>query len=652
MRQPIAVVVEDAHWLDAESATSIQRLGATASGRQLLAVVTQRVGSHVPDDDPAWRESRWSECLVRPLDEMATLAFLRSRLMPGHDVPALERKLIEHTSGNPLFLEECLQAMVETGELVRVGDMVRLDRPVSVLKVPSSLRGLLDARVDRLPDAEKDVLQAAAVVGSTVPMDLLASAAGLDEQALAAAVLRLVAAGFLMERDGSRTRVAFRHGLIREAAYNTILRRTRVRMHGAVLDALERRPGPPEPIVDLLADHAIHAEAWPKAVSYARKAATRAYDRYANPEAVEYFERALQAAEALPPGPERDETLLKLRIGVRWPLFRLGRVAALGPHVDEAVRLASAKPGYEELAQALILRSHVHWLRGAPEGAEADTEAAAALAEAHGDQELAVRARFQRGLLGLSRTDVRPTLADMSVVIGHLQPRPAPGRYGLDDKLLVTAHSYAARMHAAAGDLLAARLDCDAALSLAERLQDRATNIYAQLADSVVSLAEGQGERALAAAAAADELCRGADMRLLSPVAAGCLAQAYMATGKAAAALPIARQAVEDSERMGFLAFQPQRVLIVGEALLAMSMLPEAEEAGRQALAMARAAREAGTVAAALALLARVSTLQGKGGAGAMLNEARDIARRMGLLPLLSVLGGGTGDTSHDVAAG
>jgi class 3 adenylate cyclase/tetratricopeptide (TPR) repeat protein len=639
MEHPVGVVVEDAHWLDAESATCIQRLGATAAGRRLLAVVTQRAASHgqdVPEDHSAWREARWTDCPIRPLDEAATVAFLRGRLLPGHDVETLERKLIEHTSGNPLFLEECLQALVDTGELVRVGERVRLDHPVSVLRVPSSLRGLLDARVDRLGDAEKDVLQAAAVVGSTVPMDLLASATGLDEIALQGTLSQLMDAGFLVERDRPRTRVAFRHGLIREAAYNTILRRTRVRMHGAVLDALERRPGPPDPIVDLLADHAIHAEAWPKAAAYAQRAAVRAYDRYANPEAVQYYDRALLAAKALPAGPSRDETLLKLHIGVRWPLFRLGRVAALGPHLDEAVRLAAAKPGHEELAQAHVMRSHVHWLRGDPDGARADAAAAAALAVAHDDEELAVRACFQRGLVGLSQSDVPGTLADMGAVIAHLRPRPAPGRYGLDDRLLVNAHSYAARAHAAAGDLVAARIACDEALALSDRIEERQTRIYAQLADSIVSLAEGRADRAVRAAAEADELCRGADVRLLSPVAAGCLAQAHMAAGAAAVAVPIARQAVDDAARMGFMALQPQRLLILAEALMVLDRVPEAEQQARAALELARTVGEAGSEAGAFGLLAAALMRQGREGEGMEAARAgRVIALRLGLTPLL-----------------
>ena len=137
-RAPLALVVEDSHWLDAESASSIQRLGATAAGRQMLSVVTERTGQVT--DAAAWRQARWQECPVGPLDESGTTAFLRGRLLPGPDVAALERKLIEHTRGNPLFLEECLQALVDSGDLVPAGELFRLVNPVPGLRVPDSLR--------------------------------------------------------------------------------------------------------------------------------------------------------------------------------------------------------------------------------------------------------------------------------------------------------------------------------------------------------------------------------------------------------------------------------------------------------------------------------------------------------------------------------
>jgi class 3 adenylate cyclase/tetratricopeptide (TPR) repeat protein len=641
--RPLAVVVEDAHWLDAESLTSIQRLGPSASGRRLLTIVTERSGQAT--DAAAWGEAHWHDCPIMPLDEAGTIAFLRTRLLPGPDVASLERKLIEHTSGNPLFLEECLRALSETGELVRDGELFRLLAPVSALRVPASLRGLLDARVDRLEETEKDVLQAAAVVGSVVSLDLLRGAAGLDDTSLHRTLGRLVEAGFLVEGDSGLTSYAFRHGLIRESAYSGILKRSRVRMHGAVLNALERRPGPTGPIVDLLANHAVQAETWSKAVGYAQQAATRAYDRYANPEAVHYFDLGLQAASHLQDGEPRDAALLGLHLGVRSPLFRLGNVATLGPHLDEAVRLAANQPGHVGLAQAHIMRSHVHWLRGDPVGALADAGAAEELALAHDDADLRVRARFQRGLVSLSQSDVPGTLANMVVVIAHMDSDRAPRQYGVDIHLVVNALSYSARAHAAAGDLVAARACCDGALGLAASLDQRQTKIYAHLADSAVALAEGRPARALEASTEADDLCRRADVRLLSPVAAGFLAQAHVASGRAGQALPIARQAVRDAERMGFMAMQAQRLSILAETLLALDQVAEALDTAQAAVALAQRMGEGGAEAAALGLVAEaLIRLDRESEAAEAIAEALTIAQRLGLAPLvlhLSVAAGG-----------
>ena len=444
--------------------------------------------------------------------------------------------------------------------------------------------------------------------------------------------------GFLVQAAEGH---AFRHGLIREAAYSGILRRSRVRMHGAVLDALERRPGPADPVVDLLANHAVQAEAWPKAIDYARRAALRAYGRYANPEAVHYYGHALQAAAKLEAGPEQDRALLDLSLGVRWPLFRLGQVAALGPHLDEAVRLAAMQDGHEGLAQAHIMRSHVHWLRGDPGAALSDAEAAAGLARAHGDADLAARARFQAGLVALSQGSVEGTLGPMRDVIAHLGPDPAPGRYGLDAHLLVNAHSYSARAHANAGALGAARAHCDAALAMADRLDQRQTRIYAHLADGVVALAEARPEHARESLARADEYCRGADVRLLSPVAAQFLAQALVASGEAEKALPIARQAVDDAERMGFLALHPQRLSILGETLLATGDAVGAQASAYAAQHLAHRTGEAGAEASALCVLGDALRSRGDaGGAARAYAAGLAIARHLGWAPLARTLAG------------
>lgn len=628
-RQPLALLIEDAHWLDPESAAGIRRLGRTAAGRRMLGVVTARVTDAREDAD--WAGGDWSPCPVEMLGESGTLALLRNRILPGPDVASLERKLIRHTKGNPLFLEECLQALVDAGSLEREGAMLRLLGPVATLGVPASLRGLLDARVDRLPAEDKDVLQAAAVVGSHVPLDLLRGVSQMDTVPMHAALQRLEDGGFLLMEAGGG--YSFRHGLTREAAYASLLKRTRVKMHATVLALLEEGRSAAEEVVDLLANHAVEAEDWPKAVGYADQAAARAYDRYANPEAVHYYDQALAAARSLPAGAARNARLLDLTIKVRFPLFRLGNVKALGPHLDEAVRLAEASQAeggaHDGLAQALVLRSHVHWLRGQPERALADADAAETLALRHDDRDLMVRSGFQRGLVALSSGYVAGVVAPMEAVVDHIAAGGSR-RYALSDQLVITALAYLARGHAAVGSLGPARVAADQANARAAALDHGATTVYAQLSEGIVCMAEGRPAAALGALAAADELCRGADLRLLSPVVAQFLAQAHLAAGSVSRALPIARQAVEDAERMGFMATHPHRLAVLADALLAGGQLAEAETRALAAQSLAERMGEHGAEAMAYAVLADVLERQRRDGSEA-LEAAVDRASEWGL---------------------
>ena len=261
-----AVVIEDAHWLDPESASLFERLAALSAGERLLKIVTERAEQQL-----RWTEaSAWTICNLRSLDEASARRLLRAHLVPGPGIAALEERLIEHTQGNPLFIEECLFALAETGELTRSsGDRFQLAKPVAAIRVPRSLRGLLESRVDSLPDGDKDVLQAAAVVGTAIPLSLLRHVAEAPEEILQPAIRRLCRDGFLLPDPNDPARLLFRHGLTREAVYGSILKRTRTRMHASAFATLEGRPGARTDAVDLLADHAFRAELWPKAADYA-----------------------------------------------------------------------------------------------------------------------------------------------------------------------------------------------------------------------------------------------------------------------------------------------------------------------------------------------------------------------------------------------
>ncbi|HYZ65028.1 MAG TPA: AAA family ATPase, partial [Acetobacteraceae bacterium] len=637
LRHPTALVVEDAHWLDPESAESIQRLGHAMAGQRMLAIATER-----PPETSFTDPREWTACHLSTLDEHGTHALLGGLLLPGPHVAGLERKLIEHTRGNPLFIEECLQALVDTGELVRLGDRFLLRHPVETLRVPHSLRGLLDTRVDRLPDQEKDVLQAAAVVGPTVPVDLLRKVVALDQSVLDPVLRRLCEAGFLVQAGSAETgtvpRYAFRHGLIRDAAYNGILLRSRVRMHGAVLDALEARGGDGD--ADLLADHATYAEAWPKAVAYSRLAASRALDRYANPESARYYKQALAAASHWPEGAEKDLTLLGLHIGIRWPLFRLGQVDALLPHLDEAARLAAEHDDHVQLGQSHTLRSHVLWLSGHPDQAEEAAATARRIALEHGDRDLEIRAQFQFALVHLTSSRIPEIIAALTDVIAHLGPEPpTTGRYALDATLRVTSLGYLARAHAASGDFAQAHR----AIAEAERLSglgDQRQNwIFIHTARGVTLTAEGRPHLAIAELEAAYETCTRADIRLLRPVAGGFLALAYAEAGHAERAVAVGREAVDDAERMGFLALHPMRLAILAQAYLIRNELDLAEQTASRARALSISIKEPGADAYATGLLGEVALRRGRPEeAQALLGAGLRGAEALGLRPLAASL--------------
>ncbi len=635
--RPTAVVVEDAHWLDPESAETVERLGGGAGRLHMLAIATER-----PSDSPFADPSAWAECRLAALDERGTHALLERLLLPGPDVPALERKLMEHTQGNPLFLEECLQSLVDTGELQREGDRYRLERGVDDLRVPDSLRGLLDTRVDRLLELEKDVLQAASVVGTSVRADLLRRVAGLDPASLDPVVDRLCRAGFLFEvgtaEAGGARRFAFRHGLIREAAYNGILLRSRVRMHGAVLAALEERGRDED--ADLLADHASRAEAWAKAVRYARLAASRALDGYANPESARFYRQALAAVEHWPEGPEKERTELGLHIEIRWPLFRLGHVRDLLPHLEQATRLAARSEDQAQLGQSHALRSHVFWLTGRPADAEAAAEAARELAQETGDRDLEVRALFQLALVHLSSGRVAEIVAALQDVIAHIGPSPrASGRYALDADLVVTSLSYLARAHAAAGSFAEAHAAVERAAAGARELGKRQTWIYVHTAHGIVLLAEGRPHQAVGELEAAHTACKEVDMRLLRPAAAGFLALAYTESGRPQQGAALAQEAVDDAERMGFLTLHPMRLAILAQSRLLCGDSDGSEQAASAAADLARDIREPGAEAYATGLLGEIALRRGETGrARALMEAGLRQAELLGLRPLAACL--------------
>src|SRR5262249_6651911 len=336
--QPLVVVFEDLHWIDGESQTLLDSLIESLPAARLLLLVTYR-----PEYQHAWGgKTYYRQLRIDPLPPERADELLEALLGPAADLAPLKRLLDERTEANPLFLEESVRALVETGALAGERGAYRLSRPVERVTLPATVQTILAARIDRLDSAAKRLLQAAAVIGTDVPLPLLLAIADAPEPTVRAELAHLQAGEFLYEtRLFPDLEYTFKHALTHEVAYQGLLHDRQRALHARITEALERLS--PEGVTEQaerLAHHALRGEVWEKAVAYLRQAGLRALARGANREAIAHLEQALGTLRCLPETRETTELTADLHIDLRNALTALGEVGRIVEHLDEAEGLA------------------------------------------------------------------------------------------------------------------------------------------------------------------------------------------------------------------------------------------------------------------------------------------------------------------------
>jgi len=233
-REPLLVLVDDLHWIDADSERTLERLAGGVAGRRMLLLVNFR---------PEYRASWWGrpghhELGLGPLDAGAGLE-LAAHLLGGHSsTQALPALLLERSGGNPLFLEELVRSLVESGRLEGEAGDYRLVASADALEIPDSVRAVLAARMDRLAEAEKRVLQIASVLGKEFTEAVLSRITELSPSELSESLRGLHAAGLVRPESAYGGAHVFHHPLTREVAYRSLLSDRRRALHAAAAEAL------------------------------------------------------------------------------------------------------------------------------------------------------------------------------------------------------------------------------------------------------------------------------------------------------------------------------------------------------------------------------------------------------------------------------
>ena len=321
---PVLMIFEDAHWTDPTSLEVFGRVVDRVRSLRALLIVTFR-----PDFDPPWVGRPYVTFLaINRLGEREILAMIEG-VIGNKPLPAnIRQDIIERTDGIPLFVEEMTKAVLEAESQDAVEHLAAAV-PSSALAVPASLQASLMARLDRLGPA-KEVAQIGAAIGREFSHALLTAVVGKPEEELDLALDRLIAAGSLF-RQGAPPHATylFKHALVQDAAYGTLLREPRRALHARIAEALESQfTDITESQPELLARHCTEAGQIEKAVGLWGKAGQRSQQRSALVEAVEQFKRALDQIATLPSTPALRRMQIDLQIALISPLAHVKGWAA------------------------------------------------------------------------------------------------------------------------------------------------------------------------------------------------------------------------------------------------------------------------------------------------------------------------------------
>jgi len=315
---PTLVLVEDAHWIDPSTKELLGALAQSISKIPVLLLVTHR-----PGFDHAWAEERHvTQIRLERLGNTESVELVRQLAGECALSPGIVAQVVDRSDGIPLFIEEMTKSVLELEKRPEADSGAGPARPQRPIAVPSTLQDSLNARLDRLGPA-REVAQIGAVIGREFSRDLLAACAQIDESGLDASLERLIAAELIyVRRPAPAASYAFKHSLVRDAAYDSLLRKRRQELHeriGGILEEQFPESAASEP--ELLAQHFEGAALPGKAVKYWRRAGARAFRNSAIQESIAHFSRALERIPELDPSKRLDEEI--------WLLTGLGEALML-----------------------------------------------------------------------------------------------------------------------------------------------------------------------------------------------------------------------------------------------------------------------------------------------------------------------------------
>jgi class 3 adenylate cyclase/tetratricopeptide (TPR) repeat protein len=347
-RQPVLFIFEDAHWVDPTTLELLERMLARLQDLPVLAVITYR-----PEFTAPWTGGAQVTLLTLNRLSRKDRMTMAERVAGGARLPEdVLDQIAKRTDGVPLFIEELTKSMLESGQLQTAVDRNTLSEAIPTLAIPDTLQDALMARLDRLASI-KDILQVGACVGREFSFELLAEVSRVSADELSSALDQFTKAELIFRRgDPPAAIYTFKHALVQDAAYSSLLRTRRSEIHGTIANAIEATfPDTVQAQPEIVAHHFTEASLFDRAIPMWEQAGHNAAQKFANTEAIRHFNKAIELLASLPDDEAKNRRELSLQINLA-PVY----MAAKGFNAPE-VGVAYARA--RDLAKSLEDTSHL-----------------------------------------------------------------------------------------------------------------------------------------------------------------------------------------------------------------------------------------------------------------------------------------------------
>ncbi|MGA7715272.1 adenylate/guanylate cyclase domain-containing protein [Bradyrhizobium sp.] len=630
-RTPLVIIVEDVHWIDAETKIILHNFLSRLRGMRILMIMTQRSEDGLADPGLLRLD-------LSALDDMASQEML-DRLM-GRDVTlqSIRQRIVAKAQGNPLFLEELVQSLAEAGSFRGEPGNYGVSKPAGRMEIPQTIHTVLAARIDRLDGVPKALLQTSAVIGADVSIALLSGILEVAPGKIARDLKTLEKADLLRKLKRVGSEYSFKHDLIREVAYGTMLLGTRRSLHAKAVATIESRFADRlAEHIDRLADHAFMAELWEKAAPYQLRSCRRAVKRGANQDAIGIYQRGLETLSHWPASAAKTKAEIDFRLVAVIALEPLGKHRLIADVLREARSLADSSRDPLRNAAVNCQLAVALWRIGEHESAMEAAIAASSIAQQIADPALTFASLHNIGIILHETGAYKESIEIHEKCFAFETPELDIKRAGWAAYPSVVLRTFLADSLIEIGEIERAEL---MAVEASQRA-DAADHFYSRANISHVlarlRLAQGRHAEALSLARECWQTCLDLGIVQMYPILAARMGEAYLAEGDIQAAAEILSKPERLDVPLAENAFGWGWLFVTqGRAFLAANDRVQARTAGMRALTLAEERGEPPQQAYALKLLGDTSLAEGDvSEARVYFERALELATTCGMRPLM-----------------